>query len=122
MATSSKSLTRHDNDQDDNSNLRVTHARQAATITKGKEKGTISATADNHQDEYDDELIEEGFYDDRVDRMREKVDALSHDMQEQVGIISTLSTKFDALLTTLNLRAGPDPADRDRQPSIIPEQ
>ena len=64
IATSSKSLTYHDNDHDDNSNLRVTRARQA-TI-KGKEKGTISTTADNYQDEYDklNELNEEGYYDD----------------------------------------------------------
>ena len=66
IVTSSKSLT-HDNDHNNNSNSRVTHARQATT--KGKEKGMISTTADNHQDEYDElnELNEEGYYNDRID-------------------------------------------------------
>ena len=127
---------------------RVTHATHAATAIKGKGKGTISASietisaiTEGHQDEYEDELelnreLNEGYYDrDVIDRdgisrevrdVHDKVDALSRDVQEQVG---AMTKKFDALLTTLNLytnKAGPTEeimdrlSDRhlDRRPSI----
>src|SRR5271163_1050069 len=152
MATSSKSLNRHDDDHDDSNLRRVTRATHAATAIKGK--GTISASTETicvsaitegHQDEYEDELelnreLNEGYYDvDEIDRdvidregisrevrnVHDKFDALSHDVQERVGALSrdvqeqvgAMTTKFDALLTTLNLhanKAGPTEEIMDR--------
>ena len=86
MATSSKSLNRHDDDLDDGNLRRVTRATHAATAIKGKGRGTISASietisaiTEGHQDEYEDELelnreLNEGYYDcDVIDH-----DGISH--------------------------------------------
>jgi len=158
MATSSKSLNRHDDDHDDSNLRRVTRATHAATAIKGKgtisastETISVSAITEGHQDEYEDELelnreLNEGYYDvDEIDRdvidregisrevrkVHDKFDALSRDVQERVGALSrdvqeqvgAMTTKFDALLTTLNLhanKAGPTEEIMDRLHSRRP--
>ena len=81
MATSSKSLNRHDDDHDDSNLRRVTCTTYAATAIKRKgmisvstETISVSAITEGHQDKYEDELelnreLNEGYYDvDEIDR------------------------------------------------------
>src|SRR5271156_2263189 len=129
MATSSKSL--NSPDDGDNKYTRVTRARHAAA-NKGKEKeGTISAiTDDHHEDEYEINRDQDGGYN------YDQTEYVDHDLHEEV---KELSTKFDTLLTMLNMHANkvgsteeimdrlPDrpsislPTDR-RQISLLPDR
>ena len=95
MATSSKSL--NSPDDGDNKYTRVTRARHAAA-NKGKEKeGTISAITDDHrEDEYELNRDQDGGYN------YNQTEYVNHDLREEV---KELSTKFDTLLTTLNMHA-----------------
>src|SRR5277367_3122866 len=95
MATSSKSL--NSPDDGDNKYTRVTRARHAAA-NKGKEKEeTISAITDDHrEDEYELNRDQDGGYN------YDQTEYVDHDLREEV---KELSTKFDTLLTTLNMHA-----------------
>src|SRR5665213_3188354 len=135
MASSSQSLNRHGDNHDDGNLRRVTRARHAAN-TKGK--GTISTSADHHQDEYGDELNRElnrerneggELADERADELVDEQADQDRDVREEVR---ELSTKLDTLLTsfkTYMIKAGstaqtmdqlPDPSLNQQQPRQQP--